>query len=446
MIIMSVFYFIPLNKVSAGEPLVISNININQTDKTATISWRTNRAAYGTVKYGLYTDDYYWRLNTNKKVTEQAITISGLFPDTTYFIRIVADDESSEVTSFEQNFKTKKATDNKSPEISDVQVVYTTGGTATIQWYTDEKATSEVQYGMTEKYGQTAKDERLTKIHDITIKGLKDGTQYHFLVKSKDKDKNVSKWYDLTFRTKLTKATDKDDLIIYSIKPESNNNLNVTENTAVISWRTNKLARGWVRYGTSLSYGKTVYTNPPRDFTHSVTLTGLKPGQIYYFEIGAYDVFGKETKSSGHSFTTKTGETSQEDQDQTVATTGKVLGVSNLDIDFSNQSGFYGMYYNLTPSHPDVDIPKSKRKSLTKIASENDWYSDQYFSFERVDKDLNFGKSFLPVNDNKKGDPYDFAVYWRAVIYAPEDDYYEYQISSDDDSSVSYTHLRAHET
>ncbi len=300
-------FLIPTIPAKAAEPLVISNITVIKTGNSATITWQTNRPAYGKLEYGLYSHDYKWSLQTNQKTTQQSMTIFGLSSETNYYFRITANDEASQVSSFEQSFKTLKSSDNKSPLISKVSAVYTTGSTATIQWQTDEPATSEVEYGLTTSYGSTRSDGRLVNVHDLTVSGLKDGTYYHYRVKSKDKDNNVSIWYDLTFQTKLTNHSDLDALIIYGITPTSENDINITETTALITWRTNKLAEGAVRYGTSSSYGKTVTTNPPRDFIQSVTLTGLIPNTTYYFEIEAKDVLGRKIKSGNYSFTTKSG-------------------------------------------------------------------------------------------------------------------------------------------
>ena len=212
-------FLVPVNHILAVTtiPLQISNITITQTDNTATIAWRINRPAFGKVEYGIYINDYNWTVNTNQKKDIQAITISGLFPETDYFFRITADDEISQVTSFEQRFETLEQGNNKKPDISAVQAIYLTGTTATIQWFTDEDATSEVEYGLTTAYGSTRSDGRKVKIHDITISGLVDGTTYQFRVKSKDDDNNVSIWYNLSFRTKFGTNTDLDDLIIYNI-------------------------------------------------------------------------------------------------------------------------------------------------------------------------------------------------------------------------------------
>lgn len=440
--IISVFgTFLPAISASAIDPLTISNINITATDKTAVITWNTNRPAYAKVQYGLNSGAYTFTLQTNQKATTQTITILGLSADTTYYFKILSDDGTNQVYSSERYLRTGKAIDNQAPTISGVSVVYTTGSTATIQWSTDEDATTEVEYGMSQTYGASKVDGRLVRVHDITLTGLIDGTSYHFRVKSKDKSNNISTWYDSTFSTKVTNVSDKQDLTIYNIKPAAENDSNITETSVVISWWTNKLSEGWVRFGTSPSYGQTYNTAAPRDFNNSVTITNLKPGTTYYFEINGRDVNGKTATSGGYSFRTASADQGGSTSGSNGytgngsipgSTGGSVLGISNCDVNLSSDFGYYGMYYNLTPAHPDFET----WQQTVKTAGQNDWYDAKYYAFSRVDQSLDFGEKFFPVDEQKANDPHDFAVHWRAIMNVPQTGTYTFRINSDDDSWV----------
>src|SRR3989344_4063397 len=168
----------PITPVLAqvSQPLQITEVSvISITDRGATISWKTNREALGRVDYGILSRDYKWSVSTNLEKTEQTITISGLFPETTYYFRVVARDDFGEVASFEKLFETKKLSDNKAPSISGGVVASLTGTTATIQWRTDEPATTEVEYGFTNLYGQSKTDGRRVGVHDITLNNLRIG-------------------------------------------------------------------------------------------------------------------------------------------------------------------------------------------------------------------------------------------------------------------------------
>ncbi len=96
-------------------------------------------------------------------------------------------------------------------------------------------------------------------------------------------------------------------------------------------------------------------------------------------------------------------------------------------------AGYHGMYYNLPADHPDVG------GSITGYVPgdspfNHDWYSSKYFSFERMDSNLEFGDNFYPVNDGLPGDPHYFAVHWEAGIYVPQSGNYSFEMGSDDDS------------
>src|SRR3989344_771145 len=249
----------------AAEPLRIVSINVSTSDKTATVSWRANQPATGKVEYGLTANAYSTIRQTNLRVTDQSLNLSGLEPETTYYYKVTAQTELGEAHSFEQTFKTQKLIDLAVPAISRVSVPYTTGKTATIQWYTDEPATTEVDYGSTENYDRSSGDGTMVRIHDITLTGLISGATYHFRVKSKDKNSNTSRWFDMTLRTNITEQSDNAELTITEIKPVSENDTDVSATSAVVSWRTNKLSEGTLYYGTAPSrLSSNVRTDAPR--------------------------------------------------------------------------------------------------------------------------------------------------------------------------------------
>jgi fibro-slime domain-containing protein len=193
------------------------------------------------------------------------------------------------------------------------------------------------------------------------------------------------------------------------------------------------LAEGRVDYGATTNYGKTVYTPSPRSFSQTVTLNNLTPGTLYYFRIIAKDIFGRQTEVGSYSFRTKGGSTDVIDDQSYGSGGGQVLGIKTFNVDLKTDFGFYGLYYNLPASHPDVETGV---KPWTKTPFQTDWYDPKYFAFDRVDAALNFGAQFFPVNQNQPGDPYYFAVNWRAIIEVPQDDYYTFDLTSDDDSWI----------
>lgn len=130
---------------------------------------------------------------------------------------------------------------------------------------------------------------------------------------------------------------------------------------------------------------------------------------------------------------------------ETPAPTGQVLGTStsttttttytcNLSTLSIANTGFYGRYYNMSENDPGMERNTRAYDKELKVGGANYWYSEQYRAFDRVDKDLNFGGDFYPVNTGKVGDPLNFGTHWRAVVKVEESKNYKFSITSDDDS------------
>src|SRR5262249_44888430 len=87
------------------------------------------------------------------------------------------------------------------PTISGVSVV-PAAVAATVNWTTDEPATSMVDYGASASYGSSSPlYSSLTTAHAVPLSGLTPQTQYHFRVRSRDLAGNERIGTDSTFTT-----------------------------------------------------------------------------------------------------------------------------------------------------------------------------------------------------------------------------------------------------
>jgi hypothetical protein len=103
-----------------------------------------------------------------------------------------------------------KRPDTRAPYISNVAVTTVGKYSATIVWYTDKPASSQVEYGRSTSYGlvsppQPQNDptqgyEGVTK-HTVYLSKLPSNATHHFRVKSKDVDNNEQVSQDYTFKT-----------------------------------------------------------------------------------------------------------------------------------------------------------------------------------------------------------------------------------------------------
>jgi len=94
--------------------------------------------------------------------------------------------------------------DTTAPKISGVKVKGTSHKGATVEWKTEEPASSIIEYGLNNKYGLSSQSTDLVKDHKVTFSSelLILGETYHFKVKSADAAGNMATGSDATFKTK----------------------------------------------------------------------------------------------------------------------------------------------------------------------------------------------------------------------------------------------------
>ena len=194
---------------SITQPSVATNDATVVLTTSATLNG--NLAALGTA--GSVTVSFEWGTATGSytnATTGQAMTVTGAFyfdlgslaSGTTYFYRAKADGEGAPVFGTEKSFTTSSLPDTTGPVISSVNSSSITVSGATITWSTNELATSQVEYGLTEEYGSTATlDATKVNSHSVEMTDLKAGKTYHYRVISKDVANNEKVSDDFTFTT-----------------------------------------------------------------------------------------------------------------------------------------------------------------------------------------------------------------------------------------------------
>ncbi|MBN2382359.1 lamin tail domain-containing protein [bacterium] len=155
--------------------------------------------------------------------------------------------------------------------------------TATIYWETDELATSTVEYGLTDTYGNSESVTGYHSNHSVILIGLTPDTQYHYRVLSDDPAQNGPTYSnDMVFTT--TVGTNPTIISGPSVQ-------HVSGSGATVVWVTNEAADSQVEYGLSTSYGSsassTTYVSE-----HSLVLSGLDPETTYHFRAGSTDNCG----------------------------------------------------------------------------------------------------------------------------------------------------------
>lgn len=283
----------------------ITDVNaVDITANSARITWTTNMPATAQVEYGLtpiITGSYEFKTEEFGVLnTGHSVNLTKLKGKTTYYYRVKSKNAYSyENISAESIFVTPVG-DITPPVISNIKITAISHNALTIDWTTNEAADSQIEYGLTEKYGSiTDLDSKLVTNHSVTIAGLTTETLYHYRVKSKDEDENESKSKDLTFTT--NPPPDTASPTISEIKVVS-----LYQSTAKIIWETDEPATSKIIFGESSgNYPKETIEFATLVADHEVNLNDLKPSTVYYYKVKSRDAANNESLSEEKSFKTE---------------------------------------------------------------------------------------------------------------------------------------------
>jgi len=338
---------------------VVSNVQAcSVTEDSTVITWITDTNATSNVEYGttsgVYTETAPTPADTTADHTSHAVILSGLVNGTTYYYRVKSSDGTDETTSAEYSFTTKALT------ISGVTASSITLTCATITWNTSAVATSNVEYGTSASYGNSAPTPADTTAdstaHVVVLSGLTPGTTYHYRVKSADASGNEESSGDFTFTT----LSDTTAPVISSVSPSATTI--ATTSTATITWDTDEPATSQVEYGTTSTTHGNYDTTSVADTTllssHSYALGGLLPDTRYYYRVISQDAYENEAVSAEYWFTTAADITQPVISDITASgvtsTTALITWTTNEAADSQVEYGTTTSYGSSSPADPNL--------------------------------------------------------------------------------------------
>jgi len=197
----------------ASPPPVIAQMAATTlTAYAATINFKTDKPAEAQVEYGLNTT--YGMLTPAEfcRDTTHVFTLAGLTPNTRYHFRARAKDAAGKsAVSRDTTFTTPP--DREPPVIANLAATNLTAASAVIRWTTDEKSTSQVEFGLDSTLGRaTPLLTNLVTEHEVSLVNLVSYTTFHARVKSTDAYGNSAASRIFTFMTLPT----HDRLVILS--------------------------------------------------------------------------------------------------------------------------------------------------------------------------------------------------------------------------------------
>ncbi len=304
-----VFSFRTLDAPDTTPPSILELSVPVRTSDGFTVTWRTNEIGTSEVIYAEDGGSEQSRIAPGFAV-DHSLSLSGLSAETTYVIRVRsadpagngAESEVQEVTTLSE-----AVVDVSSPRL--VRAPSAAGSShegATIVWGTDEPGNSLVAYGVSEDDlpEEQGDSRRFTTDHSVRLTNLESAEIYFFQVSSTDAFGNGPTIGTGTFTTQAAP-----DTISVSIT-EGPTVVSVTDESAVLSWKTNELSDTQVDYAAGLdptAAGLTQRIILPGAVTdHQVTLTNLSPSTGYAFRAGSQDVArNPRTFSTDRTFTTE---------------------------------------------------------------------------------------------------------------------------------------------
>src|SRR3989344_240738 len=282
----------------------ISGVRVtNITPTTADVIWNTDEPADSQVEYcpsytrcGVGTP-----LDTNL-VTSHVVGLSGLTPNSTYFVWVKSRDSGGNLRSLGYYvFKTAVSSTSTPtptfssgpspsvspstpptppPVISNVQITNITRDSAIVTWDTDVPTDSRVFSCFLLLFctKELAYDSTLTIAHTLDLLGLSADKKYYIKIISKDGNglESMSNFY---FKTAL-------GLII------SNINASTTQTTLTVSWDTNYPASSKLRVCRFFIFCFTTVFDPALMSSHLVTVPNLRPGTRYLYQLISTDLLG----------------------------------------------------------------------------------------------------------------------------------------------------------
>lgn len=291
-----VLTFRTLQAADNHPPVIIDGpLPTTVSDTYVEIRWTTNEPS--TSKIAFSDGSTNGVLQESALVTRHTMILRGLKPATKHSFTVESVDShgNGPTVSAPLDFMTLAAPDTSKPVmLGSPLVVGLNDHSATINWMTDEPATSIVEL---EAAGSTQLQQfssaQLAQSHNVTLDNLTPGTTYSYRVQSFDTYGNGPMTSDsFTFTTDAALDTHAPVIL------EGPKIIGLTDKTATIYWRTDEPSDSVIEYGTDGDLDRR-QSDTARSTVHQITLVNLEPGKAYSFIISSTDASGN-TVTAGY--------------------------------------------------------------------------------------------------------------------------------------------------
>ncbi len=261
--------------------------------KNATVYWFTDRESDSKVAYGTSPGQYFSEeVGNSSQVSNHAVTLSNLQPDTTYyFVTKWTDTDGNTGQSGERTLRTAPP-----PSISEVQPTDISITSASINFRSKDASKVNVYFGRDTNFGGSKSINTASResTYSIPLSELSDGTKYVFRINGVDSDGNEYPGNTYTFTTLARPRIN--NLRFQPIEGEPSSTLQVSWNTNVAS--TSAIAYGPVGGKSTELLSSTLTTE------HTLTIRGLEDDTDYTLVATSRDSAGNTATSDTQTFHT----------------------------------------------------------------------------------------------------------------------------------------------
>ena len=317
----------------------------------------TSSASFGSYQIYRSTDGTnYSSLTTITNSATNYYTDNNLSSSTTYYYKVRFADFDGDIGNYNTAVSDmpdgQGGTDITAPTISNTSSTQIQSTWARITWTTDEIATSSVEYSTqaANNYASSTTVNSFLTSHTVTITGLTPDTAYVYRVKSADVGGTVAQASGYSFTT-------LGGPVISGVACQ-----NSTDNSAAITWNTNKATQSssieYSVYSNLASYSTISVSAVSASTTanlyyHTASLGSLSQNTVYYFRVKSTDTSANETmeNNTGSYYTCRTTQDTQSptiSNIQTPVLTANAIVVvwqtnesANTQVEYGTVSGSY---------------------------------------------------------------------------------------------------------
>jgi hypothetical protein len=233
------------------------------------------------------------RSNNTSVYGAHGVTITNLEPATTYYFYVQSINVKAVMASSTLSPDGYSFTTQAGPKITGVAVNSINNTGATIEWNTDQPASTYIVYGTSSNLVNATEvgSADQTSRHAYNLSGLNPGTRYFFYVKSA----NARSYQENGDPYELITSSDLQPPVFLSISHTA-----VGESTAMIIWKTDELADSRLEYWAASSSETVITPTPQTTFTvdHVFSLINLATTTKYYYRVSSSDQNGNTATST----------------------------------------------------------------------------------------------------------------------------------------------------